>query len=233
MSTLIVIAKAPVPGRVKTRLTPPFTPEQAADLARAALQDTLDAVLATHVDRRLLVLDGCPDDAWLPKGFTVVPQVSGSLDRRLVAAFREAASIDAGPVLLIGMDTPQVTAELLTSSLPTAGDDATFGPATDGGFWSLAFREPRAVKFDELILDVPMSHPETGRIQHARLRSTGLAVRSLPELCDVDDAEDAALVADLSPEGRFGRRHRELTEPGEHSEPGEPSAPTVRMAGAR
>lgn len=59
---LAVIAKAPVAGRVKTRLCPPCTPQQAAALAGAALQDTLAAVAATPAHRRVLVLDGEPDD---------------------------------------------------------------------------------------------------------------------------------------------------------------------------
>ncbi len=60
MTTLLVIAKEPVPGRVKTRLTPPFTPAEAAALAEAALADTLAVALATPADRHVLVLDGSP-----------------------------------------------------------------------------------------------------------------------------------------------------------------------------
>ncbi|NEA82606.1 glycosyltransferase, partial [Actinospica acidiphila] len=76
--TLLVIAKEPRPGRVKTRLTPPFTPEEAAALAEAALADTLDAVARTPARRRVLVLDGSPGP-WLPAGVEVVPQCAGGL----------------------------------------------------------------------------------------------------------------------------------------------------------
>lgn len=120
MSTLIVIAKQPVPGKVKTRLTPPFTPQEAARLAEAALVDTLTAACRTRVDHRLLVLQGEPGP-WLPPGFTVVPQVSGTLDVRIAAAFREAAKIDAGPALLIGMDTPQVDPKVLEEAFAAMG----------------------------------------------------------------------------------------------------------------
>ncbi len=68
-----MIAKEPVPGRVKTRLTPPFTPQEAARLAEAALADTLAAAAAAPVARRVLVLDGSPGP-WVPPGFEVVPQ---------------------------------------------------------------------------------------------------------------------------------------------------------------
>jgi rSAM/selenodomain-associated transferase 1 len=216
VSTLIVIAKAPVAGRVKTRLTPPFTPQQAAELAAAALHDTLAAVAATAATTRLLVLDGAPDPSWLPPGFLVVPQVAGTLDRRLAAAFAEAARRDPGPALLVGMDTPQVTPELLTACLPqdTADEgDAVFGPATDGGFWSLGFRRPTEVDLDAVLLGVPMSTDETGAVQLARLWSAGLKVRLLPELCDVDTVTDAEQVAKLRPQSRFATAFEAMAMP--------------------
>ena len=88
---LLVLAKSPVPGKVKTRLCPPCTPEQAADLAEAALRDTLTAVGATPVVRRTVVLDG-PVGPWLPAGFEVLPQRGDGLDERLAAAFDDAWS---------------------------------------------------------------------------------------------------------------------------------------------
>ncbi|NBE54268.1 TIGR04282 family arsenosugar biosynthesis glycosyltransferase [Streptomyces boluensis] len=192
MTTLLVIAKEPLPGRVKTRLTPPYTPRQAARLAEAALADTLDAVAATPADRRVLVLDGRPGP-WLPPGFEVVPQCGGGLDARLADAFAGCS----GPTLLIGMDTPQVTPELLT--FEPAGCDAVFGPAADGGFWALGLAEPDP----ELLRGVPMSTAVTGAVQRARLVAAGLRVRDLPRLRDVDTAADAAAVAALVPHGRF------------------------------
>ncbi|MGW4085743.1 TIGR04282 family arsenosugar biosynthesis glycosyltransferase [Streptomyces sp. NPDC004822] len=190
MTTLLVIAKEPRPGRVKTRLTPPFTPEEAAALAEAALADTLDAVARTPARRRVLVLDGAPGP-WLPPGFDVVPQTTGGLDERLAAAF---AACD-GPALLIGMDTPQVTPDLLT--VDWADCDAYFGRARDGGFWALGLAEPDP----DRLRGVPMSQPYTGAAQRARL--AGLRVRDLPSLRDVDTAHDAGLVAAAAPGGRF------------------------------
>lgn len=194
MTTLLVIAKEPRPGRVKTRLTPPFTPEEAAALAEASLVDTLHVLLATPARRRVLVLDGAPGP-WLPPGFDVVPQCGGGLDERLAAAF---AGCD-GPALLIGMDTPQVTPALLTVDF--ADRDAYFGPAEDGGFWALGLADPNPA----LLLGVPMSTPTTGAVQRARLTAAGLRVRDLPPLRDVDTAYDAELVAAEAPEGRFAK----------------------------
>ncbi|MGW5637244.1 TIGR04282 family arsenosugar biosynthesis glycosyltransferase [Streptomyces sp. NPDC003832] len=196
--TLLVIAKEPRPGRVKTRLTPPFTPVEAAALAEAALADTLEAVARTPARRRVLVLDGTPG-RWLPPGFDVVPQCAGGLDERLAAAF---AGCD-GPALLIGMDTPQVTPELLSVDLSDC--DACFGPAEDGGFWALGL----AVPDPALLRGVPMSTPHTGAAQRARL--AGLRVRELPVLRDVDTAGDAHLVAEAVPRGRFAAQLARLT----------------------
>lgn len=193
MTTLMVIAKEPVPGRVKTRLTPPFAPEQAAALAEAALADTLAAVAATPARRRLLVLDGNPGP-WVPSCFEVVRQAGGGLDERLAAAFAQCD----GPALLIGMDTPQVTPALLRPALQP-GADAWFGPAADGGFWALGLARPAP----ELVRGVPMSTSATGGIQRDRLVAAGLTVHDLPELRDVDTAADADDVAAQAPGTRF------------------------------
>ena len=220
MSTLIVIAKEPVPGRVKTRLSPPFTPNQAASLARAALLDTLEAVRRAPGDHRLLVLDGEAGD-WLPRalrdGFAIVPQVSGTLDLRLAAAFAEAARLDRGPALLVGMDTPQLTAEVLGKGMlalgagmagsGTAGSyadaDAVFGPAEDGGFWALGLREPGHPRVNGLLVGVPMSREDTGRLQHDRLVDADLRISILPTLRDVDHEADARVAAAQAPNTRF------------------------------
>jgi uncharacterized protein len=197
--TLLVIAKQPVPGRVKTRLVPPCTYEQAAALAEAALADTLQTMLMLPARRRVLVLDGRPG-RWLPPGFDIVPQCGGPLDERLAGAFAAVR----GPALLIGMDTPQVTPALLTVDWQAA--DAVFGPAADGGFWALGLRVPAPA----LLRGVPMSTPSTGAVQRARLLAAGLRVADLPQLRDVDTAEDAVAVARQAPRSRFAARAREL-----------------------
>jgi hypothetical protein len=196
---LVVLAKAPVPGRVKTRLCPPCTPEQAAALARAALQDTLDAAAATDAADHFLALDGSAA-GWLPEGWTVTPQRGAGLDERLAAAFADAA----GPALLIGMDTPQVTPELLRralAELERPGTDAVLGPASDGGYWAIGLRRPDPRVF----LGVPMSLRHTAEAQLDRLGQLELRWRSLPTLRDVDDIADARAVAAACPGGRFAR----------------------------
>ena len=201
---LMVIAKEPVPGRVKTRLTPAYTPAEAAELAEAALTDTLAAVAAVPVARRILALAGTPG-RWLPPGFDVIAQRGGGLDERLAWALSDARAISPDPLVFIGMDTPQVTPALLARAAEPLVDgtaDATFGMAEDGGFWLLGLREIDPA----LVLGVPMSRPDTGAQQLDRLYRAGLRVRLLPELADVDTAAEAERIAAATPGSRFAAR---------------------------
>lgn len=202
---VLVMAKAPTPGRVKTRLCPPLTFDQAAEVAEAALADTLQAVAASGAERKVVALDG-PPGPWLPTGFQVIRQRAGSLDRRLAGAWRDVR----GPGLQIGMDTPQVTADLLDRCLVATfepGVTASLGLAADGGWWAVGLSE----RWDEdAFSGVPMSTPFTGRTQLRRLIGMGHSVTRLPELDDVDEFEDACYVAGIAPGGSFARALREV-----------------------
>jgi uncharacterized protein len=192
---LLVIAKEPVPGRVKTRLCPPCTYDEAALLAQAALEDTLAACDAAAATRRVLVLDGRPGD-WVPAGWDVIPQRGDGLAARLAAAFADAG----GPAFLVGMDTPHVRPRLLRDGLAAVeAVDAAFGPADDGGYWAIGLREPDPAVFAR----VPMSRVYTGAVQRARLAAHGLRTVDLPSLRDVDDIADARAAAAAAPGGRF------------------------------
>ncbi|WP_246527787.1 TIGR04282 family arsenosugar biosynthesis glycosyltransferase [Pseudarthrobacter albicanus] len=196
-----VIAKECLPGRVKTRLSPPLTPGQAASLAQLSLSRTLETVRLLPVRNRLLVMDGTPAAADA-EYFTVVPQSSGGLDERL-AAICDAAT---GPLLIVGMDTPQFSADdvaplLQDWSTQANVHDAWLGPATDGGFWALALRRP----VGELVRGVPMSTERTGASQFARLSAAGLSVGMLPELRDMDHFSDALEIAARIPGSGFAR----------------------------
>jgi hypothetical protein len=203
---LLVMAKSPVPGRVKTRLTPPFSPQQAARLAEAALADTLATGTRVPATRHVIALDGAPGP-WLPGGFDVIGQHGGGLDERIATALGAVHARLPAPVVLIGMDTPQVTAGMLEAALRPLADgtaDAVFGPAEDGGFWLLGLRRPDPA----LVRGVPMSTTRTGDLQLARLAGARLRVRRLPRLRDVDNATDAAAVAGQAPGSRFAEALR-------------------------
>ncbi len=213
MTTLVVLAKAPVAGRSKTRLTPPCTPREAADLAEAALADTLDAVLGCSARRHVLVLDGEPGP-WLPPGIEVLRQRGDGLDERLASAFADIAE----PALVVGMDTPQVTPALLDDGLAALdGTDAVLGPAEDGGYWAVGLRHVD----DRVFLGIPMSRADTFEHQWRRLAALGRRPVRLPTLRDVDRFDDAVAVAALAPGSRFATqlsvvrdRHDRATHPG-------------------
>ena len=199
-TALVVIAKAPVPGRSKTRLCPPCTPRQAADLAEAALIDTLAAVTAVRGERRRLVVLEGPAGDWVPDDFEVHGQRSGGLDNRLAGAFAAAGA----PALLVGMDTPQLEprhVERGLAELERPGIDAVLGRAPDGGYWAIGLRRPDRHVFQ----GVPMSTADTGAAQRRRLDELRLEVAELEELRDVDTIADARAVAAERPGSRFAR----------------------------
>lgn len=200
---LLVVAKAPVVGLAKTRLAPAFGADGAAELAAAALLDTLVAVRRAEVGARIVALTGDLSEARradeiirLLEDFTVIPQRGEGFAERLSMAHAEAGSLAGTPVLQIGMDTPQVSPEVLSdaaSSLADEGVDAVFGPAVDGGWWALGLSDPRTASALE---GVAMSRPDTGRRTLDALADRGLVAVHLPELADVDSAEDVWSVAD-------------------------------------
>lgn len=198
-AALLVIAKSPVAGHAKTRLCPPLSPVQAADLAEAALRDTLQAVSDTPAARRVVILDG-PVGDWLAPGLEVIPQRPSGFAERLAAAFE----VVGGPALLIGMDTPQVTPALLSEALDalaSSNTDAVLGRCEDGGYWAIGLRHADARVFH----GVPMSTEHTGARQLRQLELLGLRTLELPVLRDVDRHADAVAVARQAPGSRFAR----------------------------
>ena len=218
----VVLAKAPVPGQVKTRLTTAYSEHEAAALAAAALLDSLDAVraaaaLAPGTERRLVcALSGDLDQAAAPEALR-----AGLVGFDVLAAARQRARLPgsrpptptpprdgvgatAGATVQIGMDTPQADPAVLAAaaadvSVPD-GPDAVLGLAADGGWWLLALRRPADAR---LVAEVPMSTPETGRLTRRALEDAGLRVAAAPVLSDVDEPDDVVRVARRCPDSRF------------------------------
>jgi uncharacterized protein len=211
MTQILVLAKAPAPGLVKTRLCPPCTPAQAAAIAAAALVDTLATVDATRCEDRTLVVAGAYRP---PRGWRMVEQRGHGLGVRLAHAYRDTARPGVAS-LLIGMDTPQITPALLGSvadGLATA--DAVLAPADDGGWWALALRDPAHA---HVLAGVPMSTADTGRRTLWALSGLGLSVALGPQLRDVDTAADAREVAATCPNRIFAAAVRHHL-PARHSD---------------
>lgn len=211
----LVMAKAPVPGQVKTRLGAKIGMEAAADLAAAALLDTLDTCHQTFGAECHLALDG--DLGFAVRGeeikaalksWHVFDQCSGEFGARLAHAHTTVARTSADVVVQIGMDTPQVTSTDLGDVVGLATDGAAvLGPAPDGGWWVLALgRAERA----RVLAGVPMSVPQTHEETRRALGEAGIEVRSAATRRDVDTIDDAVAVALASPLTRFGQAWREL-----------------------
>jgi uncharacterized protein len=210
--TLLVVAKAPEPGRAKTRLAASVGDRVAAEIAAAALLDTLDAVAAAPVAARVVALTGDLDvAAWGAEirrrleSFRVIPQRGDDFADRLANAHADAHSGSGGlPVLQIGMDTPQVTAELLTGcARRLLQGQAVLGLACDGGWWVLGLQTPATA---ECLRGVPMSRPDTGDLTLKALRDNGIDVTSVELLTDFDVVEDVEAVRHAChPASRFAR----------------------------
>lgn len=206
---VLVVAKAPVAGLAKTRLSPPATPREAAAIAAAALLDTLWVVRDTPGAVPVVALTGDVTagqeaaqvrDQLAP--MSVVPQRGESFADRLANAHADAAARCPGlPVVQIGMDTPQITPGILREvALRLAADPAVLGEAEDGGWWALGLRDPAHA---EALREVPMSRVDTAARTREALTRRGLSVGNGPRLTDVDTMVDALTVARGLPGSRF------------------------------
>jgi glycosyltransferase A (GT-A) superfamily protein (DUF2064 family) len=209
----LVVAKAPVAGRVKTRLGAVIGMDAAARVAAAALLDTL-AVCREAFDECHLSLAGdlrsaCEEEALRDQltGWVVHRQYGATLGERLARAHADAGG--SGPTVQVGMDTPQLTAADLRDAAVACGPGrAALGPAADGGWWVLALPHPTAAAE---LAGVPMSRPDTCLRTRAALEHGGLAVAVVRMLRDVDTVADAVAVADGLAGGHFRQAWHEVS----------------------
>ena len=202
--SILVVAKAPVAGHAKTRLTTQFTAEQSADLAAAALLDTLDAVRRSSFAFKVVALTGDIGEAQMKAqlrvaldDFVVIPQHGDGFAERLMRAHLDAASLGGLPVLQIGMDTPQLTATALRDAALTLlapENDAVLGPATDGGWWAIGLSTPNVAP---ILSRIAMSQADTGSMTLVALSEAGCSVAQLDTMTDVDTPAEVREVARL------------------------------------
>lgn len=214
--TVVIVARAPVPGKAKTRLAAHVGDDAASRLAGEALLDTIDAAEAT----------GWPVCVAMTGDLTRSPmreEIGAALDRHLRISQRgegfaerltaaHADCDDGAGVVQIGMDTPHVRADaLLAAGRSLDRSDAVLGMAHDGGWWLLGVRVGRHA---ECLKQVPMSTSRTGELTRQALRSGGIRVGDVPSMTDVDTWADAIEVATIAPDTRFGRAVDRLREGG-------------------
>jgi uncharacterized protein len=217
---LLVIANEPRPELMDASLSPPWTLGQAAQIREAALADTLVIVAATPASRRVVALAG-EIGPWLPDTFDVVAQRGGNLGNLLFGAFEDCFHVASEPVILIGMDTPQLTVEHLLSAkmLLETRADAVIGLTPGGGTWLIGLTRLHPDAF----LGIPARGDDSGAAQLDRLEACGYTVALTDELRDLINADDAIEIAGLCPGRGFAaavdaaqhpqRRRRSATRP--------------------
>lgn len=186
-SAVVVLAKVPQPGRVKTRLVPAVGEDGATALAEAMLGDTLEALEALALSvARLWVASGslAAARARVPAHWIVRPQAEGDLGARMGEAWRIAA---AERVVIVGADAPSMSAARVEAALTALGSaDVVVGPTLDGGYDLLGLKRREAAVLD----DMPWSTAELLTVTRARAQSAGLVLAELEPGFDVDTGED-------------------------------------------
>ena len=194
LPSLLLFARAPVHGRVKTRLVPPLTEEGALRLYRAFLEDASRAYLAPGAWDSVLAADPDPEHPefarlfappWRRRG-----QAAGDLGRRLTAAFQQEFAAGAPAAVAVGSDHPALPRRLMDEAfaLLAGSRDAALVPAEDGGYCAIGLcaRAPVA----EVFREIPWSTPSTLSVTRDRMRAAGLEVSLLETAYDVDRPED-------------------------------------------
>jgi len=189
MRRLAVFARSPVPGRVKSRLTPALPARLAAALYSGLLADTFLAAAGAAADERWVCWADEPGPA--PGGFRSRTQRGDDLGERLRNAFEALLAADADRALIVGSDTPALTpAHLEEAFAALATHDVVLGPSDDGGYWCIGLG--RAAP--ELFRDIPWSTRDVLTRTLVRAHGAGLRVATVRTLADLDTPHDLALL---------------------------------------
>lgn len=203
------MAKAPLAGMVKTRLTPPLSPEEAATLSACFLRDMTLNVSSLGGDATERVILYTPADAeallrdLLPDAFQLFAQRGETLGERLLNAAAELLSSGFDSVCLINSDSPTLPREILRSAaslLAEDGDRVVLGPSQDGGYYLIGLKHPHRSLFERIVWSTPDVLAHTIE----RAAAMNLPIKLLPMWYDVDDAETLRLLCEelsLLPDG--------------------------------
>ncbi len=188
-AAVAILARAPIAGCAKTRLTPPLTPEHAARVARACIEETLLRFPAALPFPFTLFLDGAPDQALRDLarsvGVGLAPQDEGDLGARIAAAFRRLRTRGADTVIAIGADSPTMDPRRIADAVRALeASDVVLAPAVDGGYVLVGARGDR----DAIFEGIPWSTGRTLEATLGRAHMLGYATSILPAHYDIDDA---------------------------------------------
>ncbi|MEZ5681602.1 MAG: TIGR04282 family arsenosugar biosynthesis glycosyltransferase [Erythrobacter sp.] len=185
---LVIFARLPQPGQVKTRLIPALGEGGAARLYAKLLEHTMAEALASGLEVELRVTGGEPARfrKWLGEGFAITAQGDGDLGKRMARV--------AAPALIIGSDCPAISAPILRAAAGALDErPVVLGPATDGGYYLVGFREPVPYLFSDMEWSTSSVFADT----LGRLAARGIGPAILPELSDIDTPEDLAAWPEL------------------------------------
>lgn len=191
---ILLFAKYPIPGQVKTRLNPVLGADRAARLHRRMTEAALNTAKESGLPVALYA-SGAPlrhFRAWLGDGVRYERQCHGDLGQRMQEAFAMAFRRGASKTIAIGADVPGLTTELLREAVCALdSSDVVLGPATDGGYYLIGVRQPRPMLFRDIAWGSDQVLPQTRKA----LAASGLSFHELPTLSDVDRPEDLDCVA--------------------------------------
>jgi rSAM/selenodomain-associated transferase 1 len=188
-NALIVVAKRPAPGKTKTRLSPPLSPERASALYECFFLDTLDQMRKVDGTRQAIAylpLDALDYFQRVAPDFDRIPQNGHDLGSRLDAALTHYFSSGYQRVVIMDSDSPTLPASYLAQAFDVLsnGSDVVIGPCEDGGYYLIGLNQPRP----RLLREVQMSTPTVAMDTIALAEEEGLSVGLLPPWYDVDDA---------------------------------------------
>jgi rSAM/selenodomain-associated transferase 1 len=189
---LAIFAKYPMRGRVKTRLSPPLTPEQATDLYRAFLLDTIH--LIAHIKdiepAILFTPDEARDDfrALVPRHFVLVPQRGADFGARLASGFADLFARGCEAAAIMDADSPTLPRAHIVSlfaQLAEPQTDVALGPCEDGGYWAIGLKRLHHA----VLTGIPWSTERVLSASLARAAEAGLSAKLAPAWYDVDDGD--------------------------------------------
>jgi len=189
----LIFARQPVPGKVKTRLSPPLLPEEAADLYACMLGDVLAMAASLPDVEKYLFYDGGEESLEYFKvrapGMTCIPQRGKDLGERMAEALRDAFSMCNGAAVIIGTDSPDLPSALIEDAfarLKHGENEVVVGPSEDGGYYLVGMTRLHR----ELFRDISWSSDKVMKETMKRASDAGIAVSLLPMWRDVDTAAD-------------------------------------------
>lgn len=185
---LVLFARNPVLGRVKSRLAATVGPEKALDAYRHLLGLALEAALGCPAVLYLFLSDFVEEDsAWVPPDVLQRIQQGTSLGQRMSNALTEVLAQGHEKAVLVGCDLPDLTADILGEAFERLDDhDLVFGPARDGGYYLVGLKEPCPALFDGIDWSTPRVFSQTLE----KTKAMGLSAHRLPTLSDIDDESD-------------------------------------------